>query len=213
MHPSSMESCQRFIAQYLLPRKDDHLRIVDVGSLDVNGCYRELFSAPNWEYVGIDVTPGPNVDVVVPEEGSWMFNSEGMPMSYNPRRRQYTVPSEEHNSFCSSPQYDKEKLKLLSMPFDVIISGQCLEHVRKPWLWIKQISQLAKFNGLIWITAPNTWCFHEYPIDCWRVWPDGLRALFDEAGFETLEAYTTGPEGYDTVGIAKANGKGTPYRS
>jgi SAM-dependent methyltransferase len=41
------------------------LRIVDVGSFDVNGSYREIFAKPSWRYVGVDIAAGPNVDVVL----------------------------------------------------------------------------------------------------------------------------------------------------
>ena len=39
-------------------------RVLDVGSLDINGNNRYLFE--NCDYVGIDVGPGPNVDIVCP---------------------------------------------------------------------------------------------------------------------------------------------------
>lgn len=84
--------------------------------------------------------------------------------------------------------------------YDVVISGQTLEHVRKPWVWIKQVAELCRPGGLIWICAPNTWCYHEHPIDCWRIWPDGMRALFDEAG---LTEVACGYLNDDTVGIAR----------
>ncbi len=84
--------------------------------------------------------------------------------------------------------------------FDVVISGQTLEHVRRPWVWIKQVAELCRPGGLIWICAPNTWVYHEYPIDCWRIWPDGMRALFDEAG---LTEVACGCLGDDTFGIAR----------
>ena len=35
--------------------------ILDVGSMDVNGTYRDLFSG--CEYIGIDIRPGENVDL------------------------------------------------------------------------------------------------------------------------------------------------------
>jgi SAM-dependent methyltransferase len=47
------------------------LKILDVGSLDVNGSYRELFSHPAWIYTGLDVTSGPNVDLVVRSPYRW----------------------------------------------------------------------------------------------------------------------------------------------
>ena len=36
--------------------------VLDVGSYDVNGCLRPLFSRQ--DYTGIDMAPGPNVDIV-----------------------------------------------------------------------------------------------------------------------------------------------------
>jgi hypothetical protein len=41
------------------------VRVLDVGSLDVNGNLRGLFDMPCW-YTGIDIGPGKNVDVVCP---------------------------------------------------------------------------------------------------------------------------------------------------
>ncbi len=45
--------------------RDGKLSIYDLGSYDVNGSYRPLFKSPNWQYTGIDLVPGPNVDVVL----------------------------------------------------------------------------------------------------------------------------------------------------
>jgi len=41
------------------------VRVLEIGSLDVNGNLRHLFTSPVW-YTGIDLAPGPNVDVVSP---------------------------------------------------------------------------------------------------------------------------------------------------
>ena len=82
--------------------------------------------------------------------------------------------------------------------YDIVISGQVLEHVRRPWLWMKNIASLGKVGGTVWICAPNTWGFHEFPIDCWRVWPDGMSAVFEDAGIDPVECFFDGP---DTVGI------------
>lgn len=184
MHESSLASCATFIHDHLLPREDEPLLIADVGSLDVNGTYRPLFVGhPNWTYVGLDIEEGPNVDIVMPinSKQDWRFGS------------QFTNPLA--RAIAGYPN--------LTMRFDVLISGQCLEHVEQPWVWIRQLESITKPGGLVWITAPNTWCYHEYPKDCWRVWPDGLKALFDWAGLETIETYITGPEKYDTVGLAR----------
>ncbi len=40
--------------------------VVDMGSYDVNGTYRSLFSGG--KYIGVDIIPGPNVDLLVDSE-------------------------------------------------------------------------------------------------------------------------------------------------
>lgn len=44
------------------PEYFQNCNVLDVGSLDINGNNRHLFS--NYSYIGIDIGPGPNVDVV-----------------------------------------------------------------------------------------------------------------------------------------------------
>lgn len=39
-------------------------RVLEVGSLDVNGSVRSLFNRRATEYVGVDMRPGPGVDIV-----------------------------------------------------------------------------------------------------------------------------------------------------
>ena len=46
------------------PEYFQNKRVLDVGSLDVNGTNRFLFT--DCEYIGLDVVPGSNVDVVMP---------------------------------------------------------------------------------------------------------------------------------------------------
>lgn len=82
--------------------------------------------------------------------------------------------------------------------FDVVVSTQVVEHVPHPWRWIRSVAGLAKPGGMIYISTPNTIEYHPYPVDCWRIWPDGMRALFEEAGIEVVDCYA---KGRDTTGI------------
>ena len=84
--------------------------------------------------------------------------------------------------------------------FDIAISGQCMEHVAAPWRWIVDVAALLKPGGLLWLAVPNTEVFHEHPIDCWRVYPDGMRAIFREAGLTEVDCYVSAN---DTVGVAR----------
>lgn len=63
MHLSSLQHVERLVKKYLADK--DQLNIVDIGSYDVNGSYKQFFNKPNWHYTGIDLEPGPNVDVVL----------------------------------------------------------------------------------------------------------------------------------------------------
>ena len=45
------------------------LEVADLGSYDVNGSYRALFDRPGWQYIGVDLERGPNVDVVLRRSG------------------------------------------------------------------------------------------------------------------------------------------------
>lgn len=62
MHQSAMKRMEWFIQNYV--PKDKPIRVLDVGSYNVNGCYRSLFNRYQCEYIGLDLSPGPNVDVV-----------------------------------------------------------------------------------------------------------------------------------------------------
>lgn len=69
MHETAYEFVQQKVAQYGL----SELSTLEIGSYDVNGSIRPLFSGP---YVGVDMREGPGVDVVaeshkLPFQGSF----------------------------------------------------------------------------------------------------------------------------------------------
>lgn len=59
------------VARYLAPFQNSELSILDIGSCDINGSYRPLFQRPRWHYQGVDVAPGPNVDIVLTNPYLW----------------------------------------------------------------------------------------------------------------------------------------------
>lgn len=176
MHPSSLKQMERFRDEYL--DVGERLRILDVGSMKMGDTYRSLFEETSgdfgmdyWEYTGLDIHPGPNVDII---------------------------------------SRDPYKYPWLNNHFDVVISGQTLEHVEQMQRWFLEIRRVLVPKGLCCIIVPWSWephagvypehrkegCIHDY----WRVLRDGMVYLLESSGFEVLEAYQ---EENDCVGIGR----------
>jgi hypothetical protein len=50
--------------------------------------------------------------------------------------------------------------------------------------------RIVRPGGLIFLLAPSRGPEHRYPVDCWRFYPDGFRALAKWAGVHLLEVST-----------------------
>jgi len=71
--------------------------------------------------------------------------------------------------------------------FDIVLSGQVMEHVRNIWRWVDELKRITRDNGLIIIISPVSWSYHEAPVDCWRIYPEGMKALMEEKGLRIIE--------------------------
>lgn len=116
MHKSSLDKMEKFIDNHL--DKNQKLKILDIGSQDVSeegyyGSYKHLFRCDNWEYTGVDLCDGKNVDVVLKDVYRW-------------------------NEFSSNS-------------FDVIVSGQAIEHIEFFWITMYEISRVLKSDGLCYL--------------------------------------------------------------
>lgn len=90
--------------------------------------------------------------------------------------------------------------------FDVIVTVSTLEHTRRPWLVVKEIARITKHGGTGCICVPHTWFKHDNPIDCWRIFPEGMRTIIEDAGLKPLTIYMrrypeSPPERGDTIAI------------
>src|SRR5262245_34468699 len=65
--------------------------------------------------------------------------------------------------------------------YDVVLSANVIEHVGKPWVWITELARITKPGGLVITINPVSWIYHEAPIDCWRIYPDGMKNLYEHA--------------------------------
>jgi SAM-dependent methyltransferase len=71
MHASSIDKMTAFRRRYLDPQSTKPLIILDLGSQDIRGSYRPIFDRPPWRYVGVDIVPGKNVDLVIRDPYNW----------------------------------------------------------------------------------------------------------------------------------------------
>lgn len=85
--------------------------------------------------------------------------------------------------------------------YDAVVSGQTVEHVQDMHRWIKEIARVVRPGGLVCIIGPNLWEEHRYPVDCWRILPDGMMFLLGDIG--NLDVIVTYSVGRDTIGIAR----------
>jgi len=156
------DSAYKLMQQELTRWRNKNAKVLDVGSLDVNGNYRGLIEGNGWSYTGLDIKAGPNVDVVSHFLYSYPLNDES---------------------------------------FDIVISGSTAEHVFDLVKWINELVRILDKGGLLIIVTHWQFPEHKYPVDCWRILPDGMEFLFDQTRCLTdyhIEKFANG----DIVGSA-----------
>lgn len=68
--------------------------------------------------------------------------------------------------------------------YDIVISANVIEHVRKIWRWMPEVARVTRPGGHVITIAPVSWEYHEAPVDCWRIYPEGMKALCEDAGLK-----------------------------
>ena len=150
MNDASYQQMEKLLQKYC--DLSAPLRVLDVGSRDVNGSYRRLMPK-TWTYSGCDIQPGRNVDILMPAL--------------------YDIP-------------------LPGGSCGLVISGQCLEHVPNPFRLMRDMARVLAPGGLMIVSAPWRFNIHRYPLDCWRVCPDGMAELFRDSGLAVVRIFRLG---------------------
>lgn len=70
--------------------------------------------------------------------------------------------------------------------YDIVLSSSVIEHVRKIWRWMPELARVTRPGGHVITIAPVSWEYHEDPVDCWRIYPEGMKALCEDAGLKVL---------------------------
>ncbi len=71
--------------------------------------------------------------------------------------------------------------------FDVVISGSTMEHVEAIWEWFPELVRVLKPGGVLALHTHWSFPEHRFPVDCWRIMPDGMAYLLDRAGINKYE--------------------------
>lgn len=87
---------------------------------------------------------------------------------------------------------------LPSGSFDIVLCGQVLEHSKHPWKVVNEIFRVMRPGGHCCIIAPWQWEPHYFPVDCFRILPDGMRSMMEDAGLRVLECRMSEN---DTLGV------------
>ena len=64
MHEESLNKMAELLRRYVPEDDGNAVRVLDIGSRDINGTYRPLVEEKGWKYTGLDFSEGPNVDIV-----------------------------------------------------------------------------------------------------------------------------------------------------
>jgi SAM-dependent methyltransferase len=84
------------------------------------------------------------------------------------------------------------RVPLKSGSADIVLAGQVFEHVPFFWASFLELARVLKPHGYLFMTVPSRGHVHSIH-DCWRYYPDGLRAMAAFSGLDLREAYTDFP--------------------
>lgn len=77
MNEFCMQEMKKNLDKYCSEFYTNFIQVLDLGSYDVNGTFKPLM--PNeWNYVGVDIGEGPNVDVVMSDEYTIPLESDSI---------------------------------------------------------------------------------------------------------------------------------------
>lgn len=86
---------------------------------------------------------------------------------------------------------EEENYPLLCAGFDVVVSSNVFEHVKRPWKLFRWAVSNLKHGGHIFVVAPFSFEYRRHPVDCWRYTPDSFAVLCEDSGVTLLESEIT----------------------
>ena len=161
MNKGAKLEAKSHLERYYCRRLIEPLTVLDIGSYNVNGSLRGIFPDA-WKYTGLDIVPGPNVDIVMDRD---------KPFPIPPGTVDLVVT-------VSCFQYVENPFKLIGQLYE------CL----KPGGMIFICASSDERTGLLGL--PKHLCPHnDKEFDCWRIKKYGMIALLEDPGFDPVRAY------------------------
>jgi SAM-dependent methyltransferase len=91
------------------------------------------------------------------------------------------------NDQLTYPNSNEYSFPIAAASYDTVIAAQVIEHVKKIWVWLREVERVCKPGGHIVLINPVSWPYHPHPVDCWRIYPDGMKALLEDTSFKVIE--------------------------
>ncbi len=128
---------------------------------------------------------------------------------------EYSATDMAEDSGPSITQNDPYTLPFSDQTFDVVISGQTIEHCEHFWLLFKEMVRVCKADGVLFLIAPSAGEIHRFPVDCYRFLPDSYQALAKYADVQLIDSWRDDHGPYrDMVGVFRSKGwSPTPTKS
>jgi len=86
--------------------------------------------------------------------------------------------------------------------FDVVVSGQSLEHDKFFWKTLENIGNITKPGGIIIIVVPSRGPEHKFPVDCYRFYPDCHIPFAELLNAEPLDMFWDPTTEWGDLGMA-----------
>lgn len=147
--------------RYAKPYFADGPRVLEIGPDREPSTYWELAGRPVSEWHTADLAGA------IGSDGAHRFMPGAPSAVTHVMASEYELPVQDH-------------------AYDLVLSGQVMEHVRRIWRWMVELARVCRPGGHVITISPVSWPYHEVPFDCWRAYPEGMRALSEEAGLEVV---------------------------
>lgn len=170
MHKSSYDHVARRVRSYL--EKKPKVDVVDIGAMDVNGSYRPLFEREGWRYRGLDLSTGPNVDIV-------LSHPYRLPLASNSVDVVISGQAFEHIEFFWLTWLGMVRVTKADGLIFLVVPSRGPEH-RYPvdcWRFYKDgMEALAHYGELVLLEATTDWEPHPEPDSA--LWGDSVGVYF-----------------------------------